>query len=177
MTGHRIRCFRNFVPDPVRFWIMIVISLIYLLSGAAHMASMSYQVNGLSLLQEDTIMIGYMAFIGMNVSFPMLFRLRFRFTTRSILLVSTVVIICCHVAILETANVWILCIINFIAGFFRMLAVFEAMVCIQLILTPTRNYAVFYSSFHRLLLISFTLIPCTICIILSSYCCFLLSWW
>ena len=145
MTGHRIRCFRNFVPDPVRFWIMIVISLIYLLSGAAHMASMSYQVNGLSLLQEDTIMIGYMAFIGMNVSFPMLFRLRFRFTTRSILLVSTVVIICCHVAILETANVWILCIINFIAGFFRMLAVFEAMVCIQLILTPTRNYAVFYS--------------------------------
>ena len=72
MTGHRIRCFRNFVPDPVRFWIMIVISLIYLLSGAAHMASMSYQVNGLSLLQEDTIMIGYMAFIGMNVSFPML---------------------------------------------------------------------------------------------------------
>lgn len=145
MTGHRIRCFRNFVPDPVRFWIMIVISLIYLLSGAAHMASMSYQVNGLSLLQEDTIMIGYMAFIGMNVSFPMLFRLRFRFTTRSILLVSTVVIICCHVAILETANVWILCIINFIAGFFGMLAVFEAMVCIQLILTPTRNYAVFYS--------------------------------
>ena len=145
IVRHHIRCFKNFVPDPIRFWVMILISLIYLLSGAAHMASMSYQVNGLSLLQEDTIMIGYMAFIGMNVSFPMLFRLRFRFTTRSILLVSTAIIICCHIATVQTDNVWILCIVNFIAGFFRMLAVFEAMVCIQLIVAPTRNYAMFYS--------------------------------
>lgn len=144
-TRHRIRCFRNFVPDRARFWTMIVISFVYLLSGAAHMASMNYQVSGLSILQEDAIMIGYMAFIGMNVSFPMLFRLRFRFTTRSILLVSTVILLLCHAVTLQTSNVWILCLINFIAGFFRMLAVFEAMVCIQLIATPTRNYAVFYS--------------------------------
>lgn len=142
---HRIRCFRNFVPDPIRFWMMIVISLIHLLSGAAHMASMNYQVNGLSILPEDAVMAGYMAFIGMNVSFPILFRLRFRFTTRSILLVSTGILILCHSATLQTDSIWSLCLINFIAGFFRMLAVFEAMVCIQLIVTPTRNYAMFYS--------------------------------
>lgn len=145
LPKHRIRCFKNFIPDSIRFWMMIIFSFIYLFSGASHMATLNYQVSSLSVLQEDTVMIGYMAFIGMNISFPLLFRLRFRFTTRSILIGSTVILILCHVAILNTGNVWWLCLINYIAGFFRMLAVFEAMVCIQLIVTPTRNYALFYS--------------------------------
>lgn len=145
-SKHRIRCFRDFVPDAVRFWLLIVLSLVWLLSGSAHMASLNYQVSRLSILQEDAVMIGYMAFIGMNVSFPMLFRLRFRFTTRTLFVFSTVVLIACHGATLYTDSVWMLCLLNLVAGFFRMLAVFEAMVCIQLILTPTRNYAVFYSA-------------------------------
>lgn len=145
VSKHRIRCFHEFVPDAMRFWLLIVLSLVWLLSGAAHMASLNYQVGRLSFLQEDAVMIGYMAFIGMNISFPILFRLRFRFTSRTLFLFCTAILIACHIATLYTDHVGVLCLLNLIAGFFRMLAVFEAMVCIQLQLTPTRNYAVFYS--------------------------------
>lgn len=124
---------------------MILWSFVFLLSGASHMATMNIQVGRFSFLQEDATMIGFMAFIGMNISFPMLFRLRFRFTTRELMLTSSVMVILCHICLLVTDNVALLCCISLIAGFFRMLAVFEAMVCLQLTVTPTRNYAVFYS--------------------------------
>lgn len=145
MEKNSIRCFRNFVPERMRLWIMILWSFVFLFSGASHMATMNVQVGRFSFIQEDTTMIGFMAFIGMNISFPMLFRLRFRFTTRELMLVSSIVVILCHICLLATDNVALLCCVSLIAGFFRMLAVFEAMVCIQLIVTPTRNYAVFYS--------------------------------
>lgn len=124
---------------------MILWSFVFLLSGVSHMATMNVQVGRFSFIQEDATMIGFMAFIGMNIGFPMLFRLRFRFTTRQLMLISAWVVIGCHVCLLLTDNVALLCCVSFIAGFFRMLAVFEAMVCIQLIVTPTRNYAIFYS--------------------------------
>lgn len=124
---------------------MILWSFVFLLSGVSHMATMNVQVGRFSFIQEDATMIGFMAFIGMNISFPMLFRLRFRFTTRQLMLISAWVVIGCHVCLLLTDNVALLCCVSLIAGFFRMLAVFEAMVCIQLIVTPTRNYAIFYS--------------------------------
>lgn len=124
---------------------MILWSFVFLLSGVSHMATMNVQVGRFSFIQEDATMIGFMAFIGMNIGFPMLFRLRFRFTTRQLMLISAWVVIGYHVCLLLTDNVALLCCVSFIAGFFRMLAVFEAMVCIQLIVTPTRNYAIFYS--------------------------------
>ncbi len=145
MEKNSIRCFRNFVPERLRLWIMILWSFVFLLSGASHMATMNMQVSRFSFIQEDATMIGFMAFIGMNISFPMLFRLRFRFTTRELMLASSFVLILCHICLLATDNVALLCCVSLVAGFFRMLAVFEAMVCIQLIVTPSRNYAVFYS--------------------------------
>lgn len=141
----RILACRDFVPDWLRFWSIILITLVYLFSGAIQLASAGQQVGGLSFLQEDTQMIGFSAFVGMNMIFPMLFRLRFRFSTKTILTAVTIILIICHLLTLYTVNVPLLCFINFIAGTFRMLGAFETMVCIQLLITPTRSYAVFYA--------------------------------
>ena len=142
----RILAYRDFVPDWARFWLIILITLVYLFSGALQLASSAHQVSSLSFLQEDTQMIGYAAFVGMNMIFPMLFSIRFRFSTKTILLSVTLILIICHILTLYTINVPFLCLINFVAGSFRMLGAFETMVCIQLILTPKRNYAIFYST-------------------------------
>lgn len=121
----RILACRDFVPDWLRFWSIILITLVYLFSGAIQLASAGQQVGGLSFLQEDTQMIGFSAFVGMNMIFPMLFRLRFRFSTKTILTAVTIILILCHLLTLYTVNVPLLCFINFIAGTFRMLGAFE----------------------------------------------------
>lgn len=142
----RILTFREFVPDWSRFWILILITLVFLFSGAIQLASVTQQVGLFGYKDEDAKMIGYCAFVGMNMIFPILFPIRFRFSTKTILLTVTIVLFFCHLFSLFTTNVFFLCIINFIAGTFRMLGAFETMVCAQLTITPTRNYATFYSS-------------------------------
>lgn len=141
----KILTYRDFVPDHFRFWGAILIALVYFFSGAGQLASSGQQVSSWSLLHEDTQMIGYSAFIGMNMIFPILFPIRFRFSTKTILMVVTVILIICHFCTLQTKNVPLLCLINFIAGSFRMIGSFELMVIIQLTITPIRSYAMFYS--------------------------------
>lgn len=139
-----IMTFRDFIPNPLRFWILILITLVFLFSGAVQMASASTQVSLFGFRQEDTMMMGYCAFVGMNLIFPILFPINFRFSSKTILSTVALVLIGCHLITLYTTNVFLLCFINFVAGTFRMIGAFETLVCAQLTITPSRNYAIFY---------------------------------
>lgn len=142
----RILVFREFVPDRIRFWLLILITLVFLFSGTVQLASITQQVGLFAFMDEDARMMGYAAFVGMNMIFPILFAIRFRYSTKTILSVVIIALITCHIATLYTTNVPLLCLINFIAGTFRMLGAFETMVCAQLTITPSRNYAIFYAT-------------------------------
>lgn len=148
----RVMMFRDFVPDKLRVFLCLFFAVVFQFSGGIYLSSVSHMVGSLALMQEDIMMAGYASFVGMTVVFPILFRLKFRFTTRSILLVICPALILCNVVTMHTDNLPIMVFFCFIAGILRMWGTFEALSNVQLSITPTRNFAVFFPVVYLIVL-------------------------
>lgn len=145
-----IPAIRNFVPEKLKPWVIIVFVLIFQLSGGVYLAAVSEMVGSLALLQEDIMMAGYASMVGMALTFAIMFRLKFRFTSQVSLLTCSAAIIACNLMAMHTRSVPVLVGTCFIAGFFRMWGTFECNSTIQLWLTPKRDLSVFFSFIYLL---------------------------
>lgn len=94
-TACRIMVWKDFVPDFLRFPLMLLIIIIFMLSGGIYMSAVSEISGSFSWIKEDILMAGYASMTGLTMVFPLLFRILFRFPTRNILLVSAVAFIVC----------------------------------------------------------------------------------
>lgn len=131
---------RDFVPEKLRPWIMVLIAVVFQFSGGVYLAVVSEMGGALALKQEDIMMAGYASMVSMALSFAILFRLKFRFPPRTSLSVCAVVIILANLICLNTGNVVVLVLVSFIAGFFRMWGTFECNSSLQLWITPKRDH-------------------------------------
>ena len=102
-------------------------------------------------------MAGYASFIGMTLIFPILFRLKFRFTTRQILMTVCPILICCNLIAMNTTNIILLIVTCFVSGFFRMWGTFECFSNTRLSVTPSGNFSVFYPVIYIIVLESIQL--------------------
>lgn len=134
----------DFVPRRLKPWLFIFFVLIVQLSGGVYLAAASDMVGTTALMQEDILMAGYALLIGMSVNFAVMFRIKFRFSTRTQLLVSAIVLIAANVICAYTTSVPLLVATCFVAGWFRMQATFACNSTIQLWLTPVRDMAIFF---------------------------------
>ena len=116
----RIMMFRDFVPDRVRVFLCLFFAVTFQFSGGIYLASVSQMVGSLALMQEDIMMAGYASFVGTTVVFPILFRLKFRFTSRSIFLMVCPALIVCNLITMSTGSLPVLVGVCFIAGMLRM---------------------------------------------------------
>ena len=148
----RIMMFRDFVPDRVRVFLCLFFAVTFQFSGGIYLASVSQMVGSLALVQEDIMMAGYASFVGTTVVFPILFRLKFRFTSRSIFLMVCPALIVCNLITMSTGSLPVLVGVCFIAGMFRMWGTFECLSNVQLSITPTRNFAVFFPVVYLIVL-------------------------
>ena len=148
----RIMMFRDFVPDRVRVFLCLFFAVTFQFSGGIYLASVSQMVGSLALMQEDIMMAGYASFVGTTVVFPILFRLKFRFTSRSIFLMVCPALIVCNLITMSTGSLPVLVGVCFIAGMFRMWGTFECLSNVQLSITPTRNFAVFFPVVYLIVL-------------------------
>ena len=134
----------DFVPRWLKPYLFIFFVLIVQFSGGIYLAAASDMVGTTALMQEDILMAGYASLIGLAINFAVMFRIKFRFSTRSQLLVSAAVLIAANIICSHTTNVPLLVITCFIAGWFRMQATLACNSTIQLWLTPVRDMAVFF---------------------------------
>lgn len=134
----------NFVPRKLKPWIFILFVLIIQFSGSIYLASVADMVGSTALMQEDILMAGYASFIGLSLCFTVMFRFKFRFSTRTQLLTACIVLIAANFICAHTDSVPVLVITCFIAGWCRMQATFACNSTIQLWLTPVRDMAVFF---------------------------------
>ena len=134
----------DFIPRRLKPYLFIFFVLIVQFSGGVYLAAASDMVGTTGLMQEDILMAGYASLIGLAINFAVMFRIKFRFSTRSQLLVSAAVLIAANVICAHTTNVPLLVITCFIAGWFRMQATFACNSTIQLWLTPVRDMAIFF---------------------------------
>ena len=135
---------RNFVARPLKPWIFIFFVIIVQFSGGLYLAAASDMVGTTGLMQEDILMAGYASLIGLAINFAVMFRIKFRFSTYSQLLVCAAVLIISLIICSVTDSVAVLVATCLIAGFFRMQATFACNSTIQLWLTPTRDMSVFF---------------------------------
>lgn len=136
--------FRDFIPNKVRLIITLLMALSFQFSGGIYLSSAARMVGSLAVKTEDIMMAGYASFVGMTMIFPVLFRLKFRFTSRTILLTVCPVLIACNIATVYCDNLFLMMSICFVAGAFRMWGTFECLSSAQLSITETRNFAVFF---------------------------------
>jgi len=135
---------RDFVPKKIRPWILFVFFIIYQFSGGVYLAAVSEMVGSLALTQEDIMMAGYASLVGLALTFTIMFRLRFRFSTKTALMTTAIGIIVCNFICMHNDSVPVLVATCFVAGFFRMWGTFTCNTNIQLWITPKRDLSVWF---------------------------------
>lgn len=134
----------NYIPRRLKPWLFIFFVIIIQFSGGVYLAAASDMVGTTALMQEDILMAGYASLIGLAINFAVMFRIKFRFSNRTQLLVAGIVLIAANLICANTESVPVLVVTCFIAGWFRMQATLTCNSTIQLWLTPVRDMAVFF---------------------------------
>lgn len=144
--------FRGFVPRGVRPWVYVVLAACFQMSGGMYMGAINEVVGSRQLLREDVLMCLYCHLAGMSVYFPLLFRMKFRHTNKSLLFGAAFVLSGCTIGAAYAANLptlWLLCVVS---GFCKIQGTFECMSNIQLWITPRRDFRVFFPVLHIFIL-------------------------
>lgn len=134
----------DFVPRRLKPWIFILFVLIIQFSGGLYLAAASDMVGTTGLMQDDILMAGYASLAGLAINFAVMFRVKFRFSNRTQLLVCGAVLIAANIICAYTLSVPVLVATCFVAGWFRMQATLACNSTIQLWLTPVRDMSVFF---------------------------------
>ena len=133
-----------FIPRKLKPWIFIVFVLIIQFSGGVYLAAATDMVGDKALLNEDILMAGYASLVGMSLNFAVMFRIKFRFSTRIQLLATAIVLILANIVCALSDSPAVLAAVCFVAGWFRMQGTFACNSTIQLWLTPYRDMSVFF---------------------------------
>ncbi|MDP4188385.1 MAG: hypothetical protein Q8905_10070, partial [Bacteroidota bacterium] len=107
----------------------------------------------------------------MTIVFPVLFRFKFRFTNKTLLLTASIGLIFCNFIFLNAHSLPVLVTICFFSGILRLMGFFECMSTIQLKITATRDFAKFFPVVYLLVLGSIQLSG-----ILGGYISYYFSW-
>ena len=155
--------FRPWVPKSVRPWIYIVFAMLFQLSGGVYFSSMQHMVGATSLMREDIQLVCMCGVVGVNMPFPFLFRYKLRFTNQQLLINAAVVIAACNMVCLwllgthsdilnPQLRLPLLCLVSYVAGFFKLCGTFECFSNIRLWLSPKQDFGIFLPSMYIIIL-------------------------
>lgn len=144
--------YRDGVPKALRPWLYVCFAVVFQLTGGVYLAALSPMMGTTGLLHEDLQMVQYFSLVGVSMPFPLLFRLKFRFTNRQLLLTAATVELLCNVVATVTTSLPCLCMMAYLSGFFKLCGTFECMSNIQLWMTPKRDFTVFFPLLYCIVL-------------------------
>ena len=146
--------YHDFVPKWIRPWIYVVLAFCFQLSNGMYLGAMNNIVGEWGIMREDVQMCLYATLIGMALYFPVLFRMKFRFSNKLLLMTAATVIVVCNLLAtfrMPLPLLWVLCVV---CGMAKIQGTFECMSNIQLWMTPKRDFGVFFPILHIILLSS-----------------------
>ena len=136
--------FRSFVPRKIQPWIYLFIAITFQLSGGVYLGALNQMIGGMALMREDILMCMYANLAGMAIYFPLLFRMKFRFTNKTLLTSAALGVLVCNLIAPHITFLPLLWLICFIEGMCKIQGTFECMSNIQLWMTPKRDFTVFF---------------------------------
>lgn len=150
--GFSMPMMKGWVPRHVQPWLYVLTALCFQFSGGIYLGALDGIRGTTNFMIEDILFLLYATLAGMAVYFPMLFRMKFRFTNKQLLCGSAIVLAICNVLTMHCQSMHVLMIVCFIAGMAKIQGTFECMSNIQLWITPRRDFAVFFPVLHIILL-------------------------
>jgi len=144
VMARRIMACKDYIPVRLRFLIFLTIIIVYQFTGGVYISAISQMAGSMSWINEDIMMAGYATLVGQTIVFPVLFRILFRFKTRNILMVVTLTLIAGDLVCMYSHFVPLVVFVCFLCGALRMVGTFICWNNIQLNITPTRDFAVFF---------------------------------
>ena len=150
--GFSMPMMKGWVPRRLQPWIYVLTALCFQFSGGVYLGALDEIRGTTNFMIEDVMFLLYATLAGMAVWFPMLFRMKFRFTNQQLLCTSAIVIGICNIITMYSHSMPVLVVACFIAGIAKIQGTFECMSNIQLWITPKRDFAVFFPVLHILLL-------------------------
>lgn len=150
--GFVMPMFKPWVPRAIQPWIFVVCVFCIQFSNGMYLGALDDIQGSTNFMIEDLLMCLYANLAGMAVYFPLLFRMKFRFTNQQLVIGAAIVIAVCNLLTMRCQfqpALWIIC---FISGMAKLQGTFEHMSNIQLWITPKRDFAVFFPVLHIILL-------------------------
>ena len=151
-TGFCMPMMKRWVPRALQPWIYVLTAFCFQFSGGMYLGALDGIRGTTNFMIEDVMMLLYATLAGMAVWFPMLFKMKFRFTNRQLLCTSAIVIGICNLVTMHSQSMPLLLAVCFIAGIAKIQGTFECMSNIQQWITPRRDFAVFFPVLHIILL-------------------------
>lgn len=148
--------FREWVPKRLHPWIYVTTVFCFQFSSGVYLGALEAVRGTTGLMIEDLLMLLYTGLAGMAVWFPMLFRMKFRFTNKQLLCGAAVVMAVCNFFTMHTTNMAILLPVCFFSGMAKIQGTFECMSNIQLWHNPERDFGIFFPVLHIVLLTAIT---------------------
>ena len=152
--GFQMPMFREFVPNSLRPWLYVLTVFCFQFSCGVYLGALNEIRGTTGFMIEDLLMLLFANLAGMAVYFPLLFRMKFRFTNQQLLCGSAIVIGICNLITMHSTYMPLLLVVCFISGMAKLQGTFECMSNIQLWITPKRDFAVFFPVLHIILLTS-----------------------
>ncbi len=140
--------FRDFVPEKLRPWIYVFIVLTFQFSGGIYLGSLNQMMGSTALMREDLVMCMFANLAGMAIHFPNLFRMKFRFTNKTLLTTAAIGVLVCNLLAPHITFLPLLWLVCFIEGICKIQGTFECMSNIQLWITPKREMTAFFPVLH-----------------------------
>lgn len=142
---------KPFIPKKLQPWLYLLCAVIFQLVDTVYMGSMQQMVGELGIKSEDVSMIFISGVVGVAMPFPILFRLKFRYTNRQLELFAVTGMIVCLLLTLAVENFTdvnitlpIMCLLSYCCCYFKLMATFECFSNIQLWMTPKRDFEIFF---------------------------------
>ena len=135
---------KDFIPQWMRFPLILLIIVVFMFSGGVYMSAVAEMSGSLSWITEDIMMAGYASMTGLTIAFPLLFRILYRFPPRELLLFSCGVFIVSDYLCMVSDFLPLLVFLSFISGFFKIVSTFVCWNNVQLKITPKRDFTVFF---------------------------------
>ena len=142
---------KPFIPKKIQPWLYLLCAVIFQMVNTVYMGSMQQMVGDLGIMREDVSFIFLCGVVGVAMPFPILFRLKFRYTNRQLELFSVSGMIICILLTLALVNFTdvaltlpLMCLLSYCCCFFKLMATFEVFSNIQLWMTPKRDFEIFF---------------------------------
>jgi DHA2 family multidrug resistance protein len=149
-----IAAFHSFIPRVARIALFVFFALTFQFSNTVYLNLTGTLTGASQMLKEDLSFFFQMTMVGLCAIYPLLFRIKLCFTSRQVITTCAVVVAAMMAIAMYSGSVVVLATASFVLGAAKMVGTFETLVSIQLIITPKKDYGVFFSVALGLVLLS-----------------------